>query len=172
MLSYTVSSNSLVERDIYAIEPVASLQQFLLPQRSLIIVKAPFLGTIVEMTRVMGKDRDGNLLRVYLDTEKAPLTGYTKSKLDRSLLSPYLFVSWKQRTGHTFRIFERRQVVAEFPDFDSALAAYFPRGFIPENSYRRQHSVFTLMCMSMRRRRSLRELVTVLARRSARLGGE
>ena len=60
MLTYTVTSRDLAEGDIYAIEPVASLREFLKPHRSLCIVKTPCDGTVPEMTRVMGKDRRGD----------------------------------------------------------------------------------------------------------------
>ena len=171
MLTYTVTSSDLAERDIYAIEPVASLREFLKPHKSLCIVKTPYEGSITEMTRVMGKNNSGDPVRIYLENASENDQGYIKSRLDMKLLSPYLFISWKQRGVHTFRLFERREVIAEFPDFDSALAAYFPEGFIPERSYRRNHTVFELMCRAFCRRRALKEIVTLLARRCERKRG-
>lgn len=165
MLTYTVNSRDLAEADIYAIEPVGSLREFVKPHESLCIVKMPCEGTIPEMTRVMGKDRSGNPVKIYLGNASENDLGHFKGQLDMRLFSPYLFVSWKQRGCHTFRIFERREVVAAFPDFESALAAYFPEGFIPEKSYRRNHTVFELMCRSFCRGRALKDLVTLLARR-------
>ena len=165
MLTYTVTSRDLAEEDIYAIEPVESLRKFLKPHESLSIVKTPCEGCIPEMTRVMGKNRNGDPVRIYLGNSSEDNQGYIKCRLDKSLLSPYLYISWKQRGFHTFRLFERRKMIAEFPDFESALAAYFPEGFIPEKSYRRNHSVFELMCRSFCRRQELKKIVTLLARR-------
>ena len=165
MLTYTVTSRDLAEGDIYAIEPVTSLREFLKPHQSLCIVKTPCEGCIPEMTRVMGKDRCGDPVKIYLGNASQNNQGYIKSRLDMNLRSPYLYISWKQRGCHTFRLFECRKMIAEFPDFDSALAAYFPGGFFPEKSYRRNHTVFELMCRSFCRRRELRNIVTLLARR-------
>lgn len=165
MLTYTVTSSDLAEADIYAIEPVESLRIFLRPHESLCIVKTPCDGCIPEMTRVIGKDRNGNSAKIYLENASGNDQGYTKCRLDKYLLSPYLYISWKQRGFHTFRLFQRRKMIAAFPDFESALAAYFPGGFIPKKSYRRNHTVFELMCRSFCRRRELRNIVTLLARR-------
>jgi hypothetical protein len=166
MLTYSVTSNQLSEEDIYAIGPVVSLREFLKPHGSLCIVKAPYHGSIVEMVRVMGRDRNGDPAKIYLENASENDQGYIKSKLDKDLLSPYLYISWKQRGYHTFRLFERRKMIAEFPDFDSALAACFPDGFIPEKSYRRAHTVFQLWCKVLRRRKLFEDLVSVLAKRT------
>lgn len=168
MLTYTVTSRDLAEEDIYAIEPVESLRDFLKPHSSLCIVKAPYDGSITELPRIMGKNRNGDPVRVYLGNSSEDNQGYIKCRLDKSLLSPYLFISWKQRGFHTFRLFERRKMIAEFPDFESALAAYFPKGFIPERCYRRKHTVFQLWCMTLRRRKLFENLVSTLAAGFAR----
>ncbi len=167
MLTYTVTSNQLAEEDIYAINPVVSLREFLTQHESLCIVKAPYEGSIVEMTRIVGKDRNGNPVKIYLGNASENDQGYIKCRLDKYLMSPYLYIAWKQRGCHTFRLFERRKMIAEFPDFDSALTAYFPDGFIPEKSYRRAHTVFQLWCKVLHRRKLFEDLVTVLARSTA-----
>ena len=164
MFTYTVTSRDLAEGDIYAIEPVESLREFLKPHLSLCIVKTPCEGCIPEMTRIMGKNRNGDPVRIYLGNSSEDNQGYIKCRLDKSLLSPYLYISWKQRGFHTFRLFERRKMIAEFPDFESALAAYFPEGFIPERCYRRNHTVFELMCRALRRKGYFRDIITILDR--------
>ena len=171
MLTYTVSSSQLAERDIYEIKEVSSLAEFLKPENSLCIVKAPFEGTRPEMTRIEGKDKNGEPMRIYLDNCSRNL-GYLKSKLDRTLYSPFLFISWKQKGFHTFKLVKERQTLAEFPDFQSALEVYFPDGFIPEHSYRRNQTVFELWCRSIRRRNLLVDLVTVLGRNIAKMKKE
>ena len=171
MLTYTVSSSQLAERDIYEIKKVSSLAEFLKPENSLCIVKAPFEGTRPEMTRIEGKDKNGKPMRIYLDNCSRDL-GYLKSKLDRTLYSPFLFISWKQKGFHTFKLVKERQTLAEFPDFQSALEVYFPDGFIPEHSYRRNRTVFELWCRSIRRRNLLVDLVTVLDRKIAKMKKE
>ena len=168
MLTYTVSSSQLAERDIYEIKEVSSLAEFLKPENSLCIVKAPFEGTRPEMIRIDGKDKNGEPMRIYLDNCSRNL-GYLKSKLDRTLYSPFLFISWKQKGFHTFKLVKERQTLAEFPDFQSALEVYFPDGFIPEPSYRRNRTVFELWCRSIRRRKLLVDLVTVLGRNIAKM---
>ena len=171
MLTYTVSSSQLAERDIYEIKEVSSLAEFLKPENSLCIVKAPFEGTRPEMTRIEGKDKNGEPMRIYLDNCSRDL-GYLKSKLDRTLYSPILFISWKQKGFYTFKLVKERQTLAEFPDFQSALEVYFPDGFIPEHSYRRNRTVFELWCRSIRRRNLLVDLVTVLDRNIAKMKKE
>ena len=171
MLTYTVSSSQLAERDIYEIKEVSSLAEFLKPENSLCIVKAPFEGTRPEMIRIDGKDKNGEPMRIYLDNCSRNL-GYLKSKLDRTLYSPFLFISWKQKGFHTFKLVKERQTLAEFPDFQSALEVYFPDGFIPEHSYRRNRTVFELWCRSIRRRNLLVDLVTVLGRNIAKMKKE
>ena len=171
MLTYTVSSSQLAERDIYEIKEVSSLAEFLKPENSLCIVKAPFEGTRPEMIRIDGKDKNGEPMRIYLDNCSRDL-GYLKSKLDRTLYSPFLFISWKQKGFHTFKLVKERKTLAEFPDFQSALEVYFPDGFIPEHSYRRNRTVFELWCRSIRRRNLLVDLVTVLGRNIAKMKKE
>ena len=171
MLAYTVSSSQLAEADIYEIKEVSSLAGFLKEHSSLCIVKAPFEGTRPEMTRIEGKNRFGEPVRIYLECCSKDL-GYIKSKLDRTLYSPFLFISWKQKGCHTFKLVKERQTLAEFPDFQSALDTYFPDGFIPEKSYRRNRTVFDLWCRSIRRRNLFVDLVTVLDRNIAKMKKE
>lgn len=162
MLTYTVTSNDLAEEDIYNIRQVSSLSEFLKPRASLCIVKTPCDGSIVEMTRIMGKKRCGEQMRVYAEHCSEKDQGWLKCKLDRTLRSPFLFISWKQKGYHVFKMVKERRTIAEFPDFQSALNAYFPEGFVPEKSYRRAHTVFELMCKVMRRRALLLDLDTIL----------
>ena len=171
MLAYTVSSSQLAEADIYEIKEVSSLEEFLKEHSSLCIVKAPFEGTRPEMTRIEGKNRFGEPMRIYLESCSKDL-GYIKNKLDKTLYSPFLFISWKQKGFHTFKLVKERQTLAEFPDFQSALDAYFPAGFIPEKSYRRNRTVFELWCRSIRRRNLFVDLVTVLDRNIAKMKKE
>ena len=171
MLTYTVSSSQLAERDIYEIKEVSSLAEFLKPENSLCIVKAPFEGTRPEMIRIEGKDKNGEPMRIYLDNCSRDL-GYLKSKLDKSLRSAYLFISWKQKGCHTFKLVKERQTLAEFPDFQSALDAYFPDGFIPKKSYRRNRTVFELWCRSIKRHNLFVDLLTVLDRKIAKMKKE
>ena len=172
MLNYTVSSHQLVPADIYDIRQVSSLAEFLKSGSSLCIVKAPFKGFIVEMTRVEGKKRNGEPMKVYLGSCSERDQGYLKSKLDRTLHSAYLFMAWKQKRHHTFKLVKERQTLAEFPDFQSALDTYLPDGFIPEKSYRRNRTVFELWCRSIRRRNLFVDLVTVLDRNIAKMKKE
>ena len=171
MLTYTVSSSQLAEADIYEIKEVSSLADFLKEHSSLCIVKAPFDGTRPEMIRVEAKNRFGEPMCIYLGCCTEDL-GYIKSKLDKTLYSPFLFISWKQKGFHTFKLVKERQTLAEFPDFQSALDAYFPAGFIPEKSYRRNRTVFELWCRSIRRRNLFKDLVTVLDRNIAKMKKE
>lgn len=165
MLTYTVSSSQLAEADIYEIKEVSSLDEFLKEHSSLCIVKAPFEGTRPEMLRVEGKNRSGEPMRIYLECCSKDL-GYIKNKLDKTLYSPFLFISWKQKGFHTFKLVKERQTLAEFPDFQSALEAYFPDGFIPEKSFRRNRTVFELWCRAMRRRALLGKLISILERKT------
>ena len=162
MRTYTVTSNDLAEADIYDIQPVSSLSEFLKPHSSLCIVKAPYEGSIVEMTRITGRNRLDEPMRVYLDSCSESNQGRLKCELDRILHSSFLFISWKQKGYHVFKMIKAHRTVAEFPNLETALETYFPDGFVPEKSYRRAHTVFELMCMTMRRRALLQDLDTVL----------
>ena len=168
MLNYTVSSHQLVPADIYDIRQVSSLAEFLKSGSSLCIVKDPFEGFIVEMTRVEGKKRNGEPMKVYLGSCSERDQGYLKSKLDRTLHSAYLFMAWKQKGHHTFKLVKEGMVLAEFPDFQTALDAYLDEGFAPEKSFCRAHSCFSLMCKSLRRLALFSQLVTLLDRSMAK----
>ncbi|MBE6374569.1 MAG: hypothetical protein E7055_21210 [Lentisphaerae bacterium] len=169
MLTLTVSSDQLVEEDIYEITPVSSLTEFLKPHCSLCIVKTPYEGSIVEMRRVMGRNQSGGQEKIYLESCSENDQGRLKCKLDRTLHSPFLFISWKAKGCHTFRLVENRKTVAEFPDFQSALAAYFPDGFIPEKCYRRNRTVFDLMCSVIRKRLLFKKLDSIFKQRVEKL---
>ena len=162
MPTYTVSSHQLAPADIYDIREVTSLAEFLKNNSSLCIVKTPFDGSIAEMTRVEGKNSQGEPARIYLGCCSEKDQGYLKSKLDRTLHSAYLFIAWKQKGYHTFKLVKERQVIAEFADFQSALENYFREGFVPEKSFRRAHTVFSLMCKTLKRRSLFKQLATIL----------
>ena len=119
------------------------------------------------MTRIEGKNRFGEPVRIYLECCSKDL-GYIKSKLDRTLYSPFLFISWKQKGFHTFKLVKEGMTLAEFPDFQTALDTYLDEGFAPEKSFRRAHSCFSLMCKSLRRRALFSQLVTLLDRSMAK----
>ena len=113
-------------------KPVSSLAEFLHPRRSLCIVKAPYDGKIPEILRVEGADRNGNPVMLYAGESPENDQGYVKCQLDKYLHSPFLFISWKKRGCHIFRLIENGGVKAEFPALEPALAAYLPDGFTPE----------------------------------------
>ena len=120
------------------------------------------------MTRIEGKNRFGEPVKVYLGSCSERDQGYLKSKLDRTLHSAYLFIAWKQKGHHTFKLVKEGMILAEFPDFQTALDAYLDEGFAPEKSYRRAYSCFSLMCKSLRRRALFSQLVTLLDRSMAK----
>jgi len=76
------------------------------------------------------------------------------------------------KSCHTFKLVKERQTLAEFPDFQTALDAYFPDGFIPENSFRRNRTVFELWCRSIKRHNLFVDLLTVLDRKIAKMKKE
>lgn len=159
---FFVSSDSLAPRDIYAIEKVTSLESFLIPEQSLCIVHQPKYQ-IPEMPRVEGKNAAGEADRIYLCNCGLPDLGYMKNKLDLALKeSPFLFISWKKAGHRTYRIFQNRKVIGEYPDLASALDAYLPEGFTPEKSYIRKRSIFSMWCLSMARASRLQELATLI----------
>ena len=165
-LTYTVSSDQLTEADIYEITPVSSLYQFLQSKQSLCIVHNPQWNGNggEEMLRVNGLNNHGELEKVYLDSCSLADQGWLKNRLDKKLDSPFLFMAWKTRGVHTFRLIRQRETIAEYSDFESALNAYFPSGFTPQHSYRRKHNILHLFCLAQHRRTLFKELVTVLQR--------
>ena len=98
--------------------------------------------------------------------------GRFKSRLDKQLLSAYLFVSWRKRWGHTFRMFQEHELIAEFPDLESAMAAYMPDGFIPQQYYRSAYTLKQLCFRSMTRRRTILDLLRLLHHRVEQLSSD
>jgi len=129
-------------RQIYEIRAVNSLAEFLLPGHSLCIIHDPawrefrereHIDGRVRLITVRGHTRQGEPDELLLGICGLEDQGYYRHKLDQNLKSPFLFAAWK-RGAHGFRLIQERQTTACFPDLETALAAYFPDGFIPECS--------------------------------------
>ena len=129
-------------RQIYDIREVKLLTEFLLPGHSLCIIHRPEWREFREREHIDGRvrlvtvrghnhhDEPDELLLGICGPEDQ---GYYRHKLDQNLQSPFLFAAWK-RGVHEFRLIQERLTTACFSDIESALAAYFPDGFIAECS--------------------------------------
>ena len=133
-------------RQIYDIREVNSLAEFLLPGHSLCIIHSPewrvfrerkHIDGRVRLITVRGHNRQGKTDELLLGICAPEDQGYYRHKLDQNLKSPFLFAAWKRGT-HGFRLIRERRTAAYFPDFEEALAAYLPRGFVPECSLERK----------------------------------
>ena len=142
MATFTENFDLDFLRQIYDIRAVNSLAEFLHPGHSLCIIHNPEWREFREREHIDGRvrlitvrghnhhDEPDELLLGICDPEDQ---GYYRHKLDQNLKSPFLFATWK-RGNHGFRLIRERQATACFPDFEAALAAYLPDGFIPECS--------------------------------------
>lgn len=166
MVHFTFHSNQLAEKDIFAINKMDSLSEFLEEEYSLTVVHAPQFcaGTGLELIRVTGKNDRGEPDKLWVGKcGNGRDQGYVRCKLDKILLSPFLFASWKKSKKHEFKLVQQHKVLAQFENFDDALRAYLPDGFTPEFSYQRNKSLIYLMCLAQQRRKNLKGLATLLA---------
>ena len=169
----------LTEKDIYDIKPLESMNDLLVPETSLCIVHNPCWGKEVcwmydywNKFHIRGFSNSGAKARVEIYKGHIHDLGRYKGRLDEVLLSAYLFVSWRKHFGHTFRMFQKHELIAEFPDLDSAMDAYMPDGFTPKKLYRLAHTPSELWRRSLRRRDAMLYLLWLLQRRVAKLSDE
>ena len=158
----------LTEEDIYEIKPLDSMNDLLVPETSLCIVHKPCWGKEVcwmsgcNIFHVRGISNSGAKTKLDIYQGNIHDLGRYKGRLDEVLLSAFLFVSWRKRWGHTFRMFQQHELIAEFPDLDSAMDAYMPEGFTPQKLYRLAYSPSELWRRSRRRRDNLLYLLDLL----------
>ena len=167
---------NLPEQDIFDITPLESMNDLLVPETSLCIIHQPcwshngvWTCSPSEASRVSGLSNSGRKEILFVQRGFKNDLGKRKSKLDKHLLSAFLFVSWRKRWGHTFRMFQQHELIAEFPDLVSAMKAYIPDGFTPHLYYRFAHTVQQLHFCSLMRRRTMFSLFRVFHRRVEQL---
>lgn len=167
---------NLPDEDIYEITPLESMDELLIPETSLCVIHIPcwdendvWACSPSEASRVIGISKSGKKEMLYVQRGYNYDLGRFKSKLDKHLLSAYLFISWRKHLGHVFKMFHRHELIAEFPDFVSAIAAYMPDGFMPRYYYRFAHTIRELHYCSVMRRRALLDLLRLLHRRVEQL---
>ena len=169
----------LTEKDIYDIKPLESMNDLLVPETSLCIVHNPCWSKEVcwmydywNKFHIRGFSNSGAKARVEIYKGHIHDLGRYKGRLDEVLLSAYLFVSWRKHFGHTFRMFQKHEIIAEFPNLESALAAYLPDGFTPQKLYRLAHTPSELWRRSLRRCDTMLYLLRLLYRRVEQLSAE
>ena len=170
---------NLPDGDVFEITPLRSMNDLLVPGTSLCIAHKPCWdetgGTILcgwdwtEKSYVKGISSSGEKEKLVVFRGHINDLGRYKGRLDEHLLSAFLFVSWRKRIGYTFRMFQRHERIAEFPDLESAMAAYMPDGFTPHLYYRFAHTVQQLHFCSLMRRRTMLSLFRVFHRRVEQL---
>ena len=159
----------LPEQDVYDIRPLESMNDLLVPEQSLCIVHNPYW---IKRRRIYNWDGDYSFARgvsnsgakVEIEIYQSYLLdlGRYKCRLDKHLLSAFLFVSWRKHLGHTFRMFQQHELIAEFPDMESAMAAYMPDGFIPRLYYCPADTLKHLYFRSLKHRRAMFSLLRLL----------
>lgn len=169
----------LTEEDIYDIKPLDSMNDLLVPETSLCIVHIPCWGKEIcgmhdhwNEFHIRGFSNSGAKARLEIYRGHIHDLGRYKGRLDEVLLSAFLFVSWRKRWGHTFRMFQQHELIAEFPDLDSAMDAYMPEGFTPQKLYRLAYSPSELWRRSRRRRDIMLRLLWLLHQRVEQLSDE
>ena len=145
----------LTEDDIYDIKPLESMNDLLVPETSLCIVKSTCWNETIcwrhdywTQFHVRGISNLGAEVRLEVYQGQIHDLGRYKGRLDERLLSAYLFVSWRKRWGYTFRMFQQHELIAEFPNLESAMAAYLPDGFTPQKRYHLTHTASELWRLS------------------------
>ncbi len=156
----------LPDEEVFEITPLDSMDALLIPETSLCVFHKPIWDkngagncSLSEASRVIGISKFGEREMLYVQRGYNHDLGRHKSKLDKHLLSAYLFISWRKRWGHTFKMFQQHELIAEFPDFDSSIAAYMPDDFTPLHYYRFAHTIRELHYCSVMHRRALLELL-------------
>ena len=170
---------NLPDQDVYDIKPLEAMNGLLVPEESLCIVHNPCCGKARgilydwydwdDYSWVKGESNSGEIEEIDVFHRQISDLGRFKSRLDKQLLSAFLFVSWRKRWGHTFRMFQEHELIAEFPDLESAMAAYMPDGFIPQQYYRPAHCLKHLYFHSLTRRRTMLDLLRLLHRHMEQL---
>ena len=168
---------NLTDEDVYDITPLESMIDLLSPETSLCIVHNPcwnergysWIHDHWNEFHIRGISNLGAEVRLEVYQGHIHDLGRYKSRLDKHLLSAFLFVSWRKRGGHTFKMVQQRELIAEFPDFDSAMAAYMPDGFTPCSVYRVAQSPSGLFRRYLRRRDLLFSLLFLLRQRQRHL---
>ena len=166
----------LTEDDIYDIKPLESMNDLLVPETSLCIVKSPCWDETIcwrhdywTQFHVRGISNLGAEVRLEVYQGHIHDLGRYKGRLDERLLSAFLFVSWRKHFGHTFRMFQKHELIAEFPNLESAMDAYMPDGFTPRHYYRFAHTIGELRYRSVIRRHAFLDLHRLLHRRLEKL---
>ncbi len=156
----------LPDEEVFEITPLDSMDALLIPETSLCVFHKPIWDkngagncSLSEASRVIGISKFGEREMLYVQRGYNHDLGRHKSKLDKHLLSAYLFISWRKRWGHTFKMFQQHELIAEFPDFDSAIAAYMPDDFTRLHYYRFAHTIRELHYCSVMHRRAMLELL-------------
>ena len=173
---------NLPDGDVFEITPLRSMNDLLVPGTSLCIAHKPCWdetgSTILcgwdwtEKSYVKGISSAGEKEKLVVFRGHINDLGRYKGRLDEHLLSAFLFVSWRKRIGYTFRMFQRHERIAEFPDLESAMAAYMPDGFTPQLYYRFAHTVQQLHFCSLMRRRTMFSLLRLLYQRVEQLSAK
>ena len=169
----------LPEQDVYDIKPLESMNDLLVPEHSLCIVHNP-CGSKTrriydwhgDYSFVRGISNSGAKVELDIFPRCLPDLGRYKFKLDKHLLSAFLFVSWRKHLGHTFRMFQQHELIAEFPNLESAMAAYMPDGFTPQKHYRLKLDWKGLWFCILRYRNARLSLLRLLYRRVEQLSAE
>ena len=120
---------------IYMVQPQETLlTRFRHSEGACLIVDPVWKGVPeVKLYQLDGMDRDGNRTKLLFAENRNGNPGFAKARLDKTLASPYLFLS-----GRRPRIIREKQVIADLPDRAAALDAYLPRGFLPVVTRREQ----------------------------------
>ena len=173
---------NLPEQDVYDIRPLESINELLVPETSLCIVHNPCWdktkGVLYNgydwLAYSCAKGTSNSGIKEEIDVLQSHIhdLGRYKSRLDKHLLSAFLFVSWRKHLEHTFRMFQQHELIAEFPDLESAMAAYMPDGFIPRQYYCPADTLKHLYFRSLERRRAMFSLLRLLHRRVEQLSAK
>ena len=120
---------------IYMVQPQeALLTRFRHSEGACLIVDPVWKGVPeVKLYQLDGMDRYGNRAKLQFAENRNGSPGFAKAQLDKTLASPFLFLSERRP-----RIIREKQVIARFPDCAAAIEFYLPQGFLPIVTRREQ----------------------------------
>jgi hypothetical protein len=114
--------------DLYMVRPQHELLARFRDSEGVCLIAAPVWKGVpeVKLYQLDGMDRKGGRTKLLFAENRNGSPGFAKAQLDKTLASPFLFLSERRP-----RIVRERQVIATFPSCAEALDAYLPQGFLP-----------------------------------------
>ncbi len=130
------------DHDMWELTPIQNLNELLKDGYVLCIAFRPdwYYWSALNHA-IIGLDDNDQECSIYYEHKEASRQSALKSNLygnrrKGNLLSPYIWASREESGSWTFKIIERRKLLAEHSNLDDALQELMPEGFRPYAEYR------------------------------------